>query len=216
MWIAKLKVRHDCILANRCRKFKVLLQSVNLNEEKAKKGFLVTSIHQMVGPDEAVKAFVNDLKKDARVKFLECNERTLFLVDSASKHLILEFSRKIFFVKPVIMDEGGMEYWEIASWDRSELSRFIEAAKKVAEVFELLSFKNTKLKDVYFPKVLPALTSKQKRAIELAVKNGYYQAPKKVGLRKLAKIMGISLATYQKHLQKAESKVIPDVLSYCK
>lgn len=50
----------------------------------------------------------------------------------------------------------------------------------------------------------------------LAVKEGYYQAPKKIGLRKLAQMMKISLATYQKHLQKAESKVIPDVLEFLK
>ena len=122
----------------------------------------------------------------------------------------------MFFVKPVIIDTQGYEHWEIASHRKEELMNFIKKVKPLADEFELLSMKNTALQNIYFPKVMPQLTALQKLALELAIKEGYYEAPKKTSLRTLAKLMGISLATYQKHLQKAESKVIPDILSFLK
>jgi predicted DNA binding protein len=55
----------------------------------------------------------------------------------------------------------------------------------------------------------PELTDKQKTAIELAIKNGYYEYPRKIELKKLAKIMKVSYSTYQAHLRKAEKSLIP-------
>ena len=55
----------------------------------------------------------------------------------------------------------------------------------------------------------PDFTDKQKRAFELAVENGYYDIPKRIDLRRLAKVMEISIATYQEHLKRAEAKIIP-------
>ena len=57
--------------------------------------------------------------------------------------------------------------------------------------------------------VNPHLTVKQKKAFELAVNNGYYEYPRKITLSQLASILGISFSTYQKHLRKAEQKILP-------
>ena len=216
MWIAKIKLRHDCLLGNRCKKFKVILQSYDLNEDKTKTKFETSSLHQIIGEKENVQKFVTDLKKDKCVKYLETNENSLYLVESAKDKPVSHFSRKMFFVKPVVIDENGYEYWEIASYKREELNKFIKKVEPLCEEFELESIKNEKLNKIYFPKILPLLTDLQKQALEIAIRNGYYQIPKKTSLRKLAKVMKISLATFQAHLQKAESKVMPDILSYLK
>ena len=103
------------------------------------------------------------------------------------------------------------------AWQKKEeLINFIKKIKPFCDSFDLLSIKNTPLKNIYFPKLMPKLTDLQKKALELAIKEGYYEAPKRTSLRKLAVLMKISLATFQKHLQKAESKVIPDTLSFLK
>jgi len=140
----------------------------------------------------------------------------LFLVESAKNKPVSEFSRKMFSVKPILIDNKGYEYWEIASYKKEELINFIKKIKPFCDSFDLLSIKNTPLKNIYFPKLMPKLTDLQKKALELAIKEGYYEAPKRTSLRKLAVLMKISLATFQKHLQKAESKVIPDTLSFLK
>lgn len=216
MWIAKLKLRHDCIIGNRCKTFKIMMQSLDLNEEKKNGKVLTSSIHQLIGDEKDIRKFVDSLRKDNRTNYLEFNEQTLFLVETADKKPVSEFSRKMFFVKPMIIDTKGYEHWEIASHKKEELMNFIQKVKPLADEFELLSLKSTPLKNIYFPKIMPNLTVLQKKALELAVKEGYYEAPKKTNLRALAKLMKISLATYQKHLQRAESKVIPDTLSFLK
>jgi len=58
---------------------------------------------------------------------------------------------------------------------------------------------------------LPELTQKQKRALEIAINNGYYDYPKKIKMEKLAKIMGVSYSTYQQHLKTAEGKIVPSI-----
>ena len=216
MWVAKIKLKHDCIIGNKCKKFKVVIQSLDLNEEKKNGKFLTSSIHQLIGEEKNIKKFITDLKNDKRTEYLEFNGQTLFLVETAKKKPVSQFSKKMFFVKPVVIDTLGYELWEIASHEKEELMSFISRVKPLVEEYELLSFKNTPLQNVYFPKVMPLLTALQKKALELAIKGGYYKAPKKTSLRKLAVLMKCSLATYQKHLQKAESKVIPDTLSFLK
>lgn len=216
MWILKTRLKHPCILGDRCEKFQVVLQSYNLNETKEKGEVLTSSLHQMIGSQKNIDAFVVDLKKDKRTKHVEVNGKTLFLVESALHKPVSQFSRKMFFVKPVVIDTEGYEHWEIASWKKEELMKFISHVKSSCTTFVLLSLKNVPLKEVYFPKVLPFLTEKQKQALELAVFSGYYDTPKRTNLRALAKRMRLSLATYQKHLQKAEAKVMPDILSYLK
>jgi len=192
------------------------MQSLDLKEEKSKGKVLTSSIHQLIGNDENIKNFLNDLKKDNRTEYLEINGNTLFLVESAKNKPVSEFSRKMFSVKPILIDNKGYEYWEIASYKKEELINFIKKIKPFCDSFDLLSIKNTPLKNIYFPKLMPKLTDLQKKALELAIKEGYYEAPKRTSLRKLAVLMKISLATFQKHLQKAESKVIPDTLSFLK
>ena len=216
MWIATLTLKHDCILGNRCEKFGIILQSYDLNEEKKEGKVHTSSLHQIIGDQNNIQAFLKDLKKDKRTEYMESNERTLFLIETSKNKPVSHFTKRMFFVKPVIIDIHGVEHWEIASHNKEELIKFITGVQPLCTSFELKSIRNTRLKDVYFPKVFPKLTDLQKKALEFAVRQGYYTAPKKTNLRALARMMKISLATYQRHLQVAESKIMPDILSYIK
>lgn len=191
-----------------------MMQSLDLAENRKNGQILTSSLHQLTGEQKNIAALVEDLKKDKRTEHAELNANTLFLIESAAKKPVSQFmKRTIFVMKPTIIDSQGYEHWEIAAHQKEELMEFIKAIKPTMDEFSLLGIKNTSLQNVYFPKVMPDLTDLQKKALELAVREGYYTVPKKIGLRALAKMMKISLATYQKHLQKAEGKIIPDVLS---
>ena len=137
-----------------------------------------------------------------------------FLLEQADTKVVAFYTPKIIFIKPVLINSGGYELWELASWEKEELTRFIEKVKEKIKDFKLLKLHNIPIDNIFFPKLMPDLTTKQKRAIELAIEEGYYQTPRKTNLRKLAKYMRVSLATYQQHLRVAEEKLIPNILSY--
>ena len=67
--------------------------------------------------------------------------------------------------------------------------------------------------DVANNKILSSLTNKQKEAILLANKLGYYNYPRRVSISQLSKIMGISKTTTIEHLRRAEKTIMGLVLN---
>lgn len=214
MWVAKFKYKHDCILGNRCKSFKITLQSVAFPVFVQNGERVVSSMHYMSGNQKNLDQFIQDLKSDEKVIKLEQNGNLFFLLEKAKRKAVQFYSPKLIFIKPVLMDQLGYELWEIGSWEKEQVSHFITSIKGQVQDFRLLKFNKVKLDEVFFPRLMPNLTGKQKRAIELAIAEGYYKRPKKTSLRKLAQSMGVSLATYQQHLQTAEEKLIPNLFAY--
>jgi len=212
MWILKLRIKHDCTIGNRCEKFGVISYSIPLGNWQ-ERGFNFTSErHTLEGDKENIKSFIKEIKKDKRVTNLEVDKNTLFFIGKSKGKKIPSsfYSPKMFFPKPVFFDKQGYELWEVASWNRNVLTSFLGNLKKQKDMkIKMLSFKKTRLNDVYFPSVMPPLTEKQKRAFELAIEQGYYDIPKRTDLKKLSKLMKVSLATFQEHLKRAEAKIIP-------
>ncbi|WP_458190700.1 helix-turn-helix domain-containing protein [Haladaptatus sp. NG-WS-4] len=52
------------------------------------------------------------------------------------------------------------------------------------------------------------LTDRQQELLELAIKQGYYDVPRQVGLREIADQVDLSVATVGEHLQKLESRIL--------
>lgn len=213
MWIAKLKAKHDCLIGNRCKKFNVEATAYELGNNIKGKTKITNSMHQLFGKEKQIEKFVKDLKKEKDVLYAELKNNNLFLVEKKKNTPVKNYNRNIFLASPVKIDTKGYEYWEIGSFNREEINKFITALDKICYELEILYIKETTAQNIFFPKILPNLTNLQKKAIDLAIKEGYYKAPKKTSLRELAKKMNISLSTYQRHLQVAESKLIPNIFS---
>ena len=212
MWVSKLKIKHDCTIGNRCEKFKCVSYSMPLGNWHDKNYEYTTERHTIEGNENNVKEFLKDLKKDKRVVNVEISKNTFFFIGKRKKEKIPSsyWNSKIFFIKPVFVDKDGYEYWEIASWKREVITNFIKCLEREKGLtLDIQKIKEVKLDDIHFPHVMPKLSPKQKRAFELAVEHGYYKFPRKIGLKKLAKIMKVSVSTFQEHLRKAEEKIIP-------
>ena len=210
MWFAKLKIWHkDCIIIHRTKKFNVIVMSYPIGNFEKKDRIYFTSVNTIQGREKDKDAYIEDLSKDERIDKIERSEDMFFLLNSRkpkTKHLRGYRESQVFMVKPVVQ-KGGFEYWEIASWDKEGVVDFYNYSKSIRQT-ELLKMKQEKLTDVYVPGIMEKLTEKQKMAIETAYSTGYYEYPKKTDLRKLAKKAGISLPTFQEHLKKAENKLI--------
>lgn len=213
MWVAKFVYKHDCIVGSRQKKYSLLCHAILLGIYKEVGQKYVAGMYNCIGEEKKIKKFVNEIRRDKRVARAELNGNIVLTLERDYGSPISFYKNDIFFIKPVFMDGKGYEHWEIAALDKKILTRFITKIKPKATYFKLNKIVRTKLSSVYFPHAIPQLSENQKKAVHLAVENGYYNYPKKIDMRKLAKIMGISLSTFQEHLKKAESKLIPDLLS---
>jgi predicted DNA binding protein len=217
MWITRLKIRHDCIIGNRCEKFEVTTTGTPFNVFIEKGVTYSPQVQTLQGDEKNIKDFIKDLKNDMRITNLEVEGNTVFFIEVRKEKIPSTFYHaKLIFVKPVFVDKGGYEYWEVASWKRAILTEFIASLEKEIKNVEILKIEETKISDIYFAHLLPDLTSHQKRALELAFEGGFYAWPKRTGLGKLAKIMRVSVPTFREHLKRAEEKLMPDLVKSIK
>jgi len=217
MWTLKFRAKEEWNLYNsRTVKFNIKLQFYSRNYYiKGKKIYFINS-GIVFGEEKDKEKFFLDLKKDKKIKELETNKDFFISVYSETatservEALKAVYNKKLTFLKPVVFDSEGWEWWEVSSFDRTDLEKIIKEAEKMGSVnFELLFLKEQKIKDLMIYSAMPNLTDKQKKVFDLAVSSGYYGYPKKVKLVDLAKKVGISLSTFQFHLAKAEGKLMP-------
>jgi len=217
MWITRIKIKHDCVIGNRCEKFEVTTTGTPFNVFVEKGITHSPQVQTLQGDEENIKDFIDDLRKDKRITHLEVEGNTVFFIEVRKEKIPASFHHiKLIFVKPVFVDKEGYEHWEVASWKKSILTDFISSMEKEIGKVKVLKIEETKLTDIYFAHLLPRLTSNQKRAIELAFENGFYAWPKRTDLGELARIMKVSIPTYREHLKRAEEKLMPDLIKSIK
>jgi len=210
MWVAKFKIWHKtCLLRPKCVKYQVTDFVYLVNSWKEEEKFYYTESHILQGTEENKKKFIKDLKKEKSIKKFEQSGNYIFTLNEISveeEYYSVIFNPKIIYTKPIAQRADGFEDWELACWDKETLMKIMDIPTFDVK---LVYIKQTKLSDIFLPHIYPKLAPKQKEAIELAVKEGYYQYPRKVDLEKLAKISKVKRQTYQENLRRAEKKLIP-------
>ncbi len=204
MWKTKIRFKHDCLFGNACEKTKTTCMSIPFNSFKEGKYFYVYHFGTVFGED--FEKFFNILKKDKRTDYFENDGKTFFLVEKRTKKETPgAFNNpQLITIKPVFMDEEGFETWELAAIKKETLMEFINHFKDV----KLFYLQQSKLKDIYFPRLSPNLTQLQRDSFELAKERGFYDFPKRINLDKLAAIMKVSKPTFREHLKRAEKKIL--------
>lgn len=216
MWVAKLKLKHeDCVIGRRCLRFHVISIGIPFNSYKEEDRAYFSHFETLVGEQANIERFIDDIKDDPAIHNLEVQGNSIFFINEVPIQKSIpttHYNPKIFFIKPVVVDEAGSESWEIGSWDEVILRNFIVSLQKEHFDVKILKLQNEKINEIYFPQVMPFLTKGQKRALEIATQRGYYDYPRNVELIDMAKEAGISLSTFREHLRKAEKKIMPDLI----
>lgn len=215
MWLAKVKLLDPkCVFATKHKKFNLQSYEQVLTHYRKGKSFFFMSCHLLVGSADSKKEYIKDLKKDKRVKKLDVNgDLTVELIEKKSSDVDLSvykafYNPEMVLSKPGFVDSDGWEYFEFVSWNRKAITKAINAVEKNYNG-KLLRLEKTTNYELYMPKILPKLSNKQKEALSIAVKEGYYGFPRKKELNDLAKISKLSFSTFREHLRKAENKIIP-------
>jgi len=220
MWITKFKVfdeKNSLSIILRKNKVKVYYYPVN-HYIKINRVYFVT-ICLIKGEEVNKRRYFRDLNgiKDAkqgrRLEFLEKEGDFFIMITSLSINQELKlfvsvaYNPSLIHLKPVIWEENGWEEFEVASADRKDLERLIDAGQSKYKL-EILEFKDRKIKNFGFLTMFPEITEKQKNALEFALNNGYYEYPRKTSLDKLAKKTGLAFSTFQAHVRKAENRIL--------
>lgn len=222
MWLLKIRGFDDQnIFGAKAIKHNVSVHYYPSSYYTEKDRYFFIAIGLVEGPDKNVRAFFEDLKgektplKNGRwVSKIETEGNFFVCVTAQSrtvearKYVRNFYNPKFVHVNPATISPDGREEWNVASLERKDLETLIRIAKKNYHG-EILVFKKTRLGNIGVLSVLPELTEKQKTAFGLAVKNGYYEYPRKTELKKLSRLMGRSLSTYQAHLRKTEKRLLP-------
>lgn len=208
-----MKLRLDSskqLLGSLAIKYQVSMTGYPLSYYKDKKSLYVIVAGLLFGEEENKKKLLRDMKKHKEIINFEASND--FVVAVTKQPIFTEpvYDPKIIRPSPVIINKEGFHIWDLASFDRKVLTRVLDFAEKYLGA-KVIKFKQEIISNISFTQLLPELTDKQKKALEIAINQGYYDYPKKINMEKLAKIMGISYSTFQAHLKKAEGKLLPKI-----
>ena len=154
MWVAKLKIKHNCIIGKRCKQFNISTSGLPFNIYVSERGTsYVPQIQTLYGKKSDIEKFIDDLRKDKRVKELHRDKNNIFLIEIRREKIPSTFYRdEIFFLKPVKVDTGGYEYWQVCSLKKETLSKFISQIKKGIKNIniEISMLNKKKVRSIYF------------------------------------------------------------------
>lgn len=108
------------------------------------------------------------------------------------------------FLVKATSSSGGWVEWDLVSSTDEALASLIKSLEDTGCSVRIL--KKTKLdKD-------SLLTKRQEEVVRIAFELGYYEHPRKMTLRDLAKVFGISPSTLSEIMQRGERKIIRQYL----
>jgi len=209
MWIAKIKLdSQKTLMGKNALENNVSLIGFPLSQYIQAPWIFVNLAGTIFGAEIDKKNFIKSMKNENRVVNIEANGDFIIATVKDPDYLHPFYDKGIIHVSPALISNNGYEVVTLGSFDRNKLMEIAEVLGKEYKA-ELLSIKRKKVKSLSIVKIGPELTKKQKDAISLAIKNGYYNVPRKTSVEKLAKLSNLSFSTFQVHLRKAESKLIP-------
>jgi len=206
MWIAKIEINGEkAVIGSKVKQHNVSVSLYPIQFYKKKNAIFVYFTGFAYGQNK--NKFINSLKKEKRIINLENLEDFFIGIIKESIKFEKVYSHKIIYPEPIIINKKGVEFWTICSFEKKVLTNFIKILEKTYEV-KIIKMQNTKLKNLSIIGIQPELTKRQKEALELSIREGYYEYPRKIKLKELAKIMKIYYSAFQRHLRVAENKII--------
>ena len=214
MWVARIKLKgENSLFGCRSKKHNVSLKAYPLSQSNKRDKISVYVAGEVFGNPENVDAFINDLSEAKEVLSMERSEKFIILNIERSQDFKIFYNLNFVHFKPIFIDQNGDNYFEIGCFNRDELTEFVASTEK-EYCAELLYIMESSVNRFSIISPYPDITSKQRDAFELAVREGYYEFPKKIEIEKLAKIKNISFSTYRAHLKKAESKLMEFIFGH--
>ena len=209
MWVARIHINSKgTLIGSETPRYNITLLGFPLSYYYEKEWVVVHIAGTIFGKQKDKVNFVKALRKEKRTVHFEVNDDFFIGVIKDPFFTQSIYNKEIIHIEPAFISDKGYEIIHIGCFDRKPLTKAIMLLKKKYRA-ELLSLQYKKIKSISVIRIHPELTKKQKAAMALAIKHGYYHSPRRTDVQQLAALSGLSYATYQVHLRKAEAKLLP-------
>ena len=175
-----------------------------------KKGIFVNYSGVLFGDEKSKRGFVRDWKRDKSGFLLGIEMNGDFFIGKVIEPLAGKdmYSRNVIYTRPWLIEESGRQVIVASAFEKKYLDGFIGVMEKYHDI-KIDYIRKEKIRNVSFAMNAPDLTERQKWAMDLAVKRGYYDYPRKVSIKEMAERSGLGFATFHGHLRKAERVMMP-------
>ncbi len=164
------------------------LVEINLREEDA----------------DAVIEFIKDFDHVVNVEITERHKgRLLAIVEVRDCPGCVSLATSDVFLLSAHTTEDKRIEWKVAFSNREDLDKLIWDMQSTGSDVELVRVSNA-IDDGL------RLTDRQLKIVEVAFKRGYYDYPKRISIRELARIFGVSTATVSEILRRGQRNIIKE------
>ncbi len=212
MWQLKFVAKtENTIVGKIAAKHQVVVQLYPLLTNRTTDSALVNCYGIVFGPEDKKIKFIKDFSRLEQVINVKKHDDAFLFQYKEKEHHAAFYNPEVIFIEPWTIDGGGNKHCLLlGSWKREVLVEMFHNIKSHHKA-DLLMLKMSRINkpSLVFCNVRPHLTQKQRLALDLAIKQGYYEYPRKTSVEKLSQLAGLSFSTFQAHLRKAEKKIIP-------
>lgn len=212
MWCAKMHLEPaGTLISSLAHKHGVSLFGFPLSYSYTRQGVEVYSAGTLISDTSRIGPFISELRQQKRTLDLEQNGSFILVhyIEPAKARPV--YSKDIFHIEPALISEHGKWIIHVASFRKAPLTELGRALQRHYGG-RVLSIRKRKLGSVSAMRIQPSLTDRQRMAIDLAVRHGYYNVPRDIDIKGLSALAGLSFSTFQVHLRKAEGKLLPHYL----
>jgi len=212
MWVAKLSSNKEAgFLRGYAIQYNILMTGYPISSHQSGKFLYTTVAGTLYGKEQNKMKCMFELSREKAILSFEYKNDFFIMTYKEPLDVVGLYSSHIIYLKPIILFPTGEYVLEVGSLKKENIEKFIKLLEKERKM-KLLKFTQQKIGSISIIGVLPELTMKQKIALELSIKSGYYHYPRKIDLNQLSKLMHVSLSTFRQHLRVAEKKIMLNVL----
>ncbi|MBN1678321.1 MAG: helix-turn-helix domain-containing protein [Candidatus Thermoplasmatota archaeon] len=166
----------------------------------------VKDLVEIAGPEDVMKDVLDDIKKNPLVAQVETTVtekgRVIGAVTTARCEICRILTDSGVFLISAESKGGGKVDWTLVLSDKSALKSIFDHLKSKGVESELV--KLTKIDDK------ESLTERQDKITHVAFERGYFDYPKRISLRELARMFDVSPSTLSEILRKGQRKIVLD------
>lgn len=166
----------------------------------------VKDLVEIAGPEDVMEEVLNDIKKNPLVANVETTVtergKVIGAITTARCEICRILTDSDVFLISAESKGGGKVDWTLVLSDKSVLKNIFDHLKMKGVESDLV--KLTKIDDK------ESLTERQDKITHVAFERGYFDYPKRISLRELARMFDVSPSTLSEILRKGQRKIVLD------